>query len=151
MRAIPGVYSIELKGKEIPFSIRSSAKSRHLKMHIGLEDGLEVVLPKRGIVLHSSVEKFIFEKQSWVLRNLKQIDEVVKESDLRKDRLMFLGKEAEIKIIESNRKTAKAKPEGGVLVVRIPFGERKSAGKAITAFYKKQAHEIIEKIVKVLL
>jgi len=148
LRAQPGVYSIDLNGKEIPYTVRSSKKSKHLKMHIGIEDGLEVVLPKRGIVLHSSIEKFIFEKQAWILRNTKKIESVLEESDLRKHKLMFLGKEAEIKIIESDRKTAKAKPENGALVVRVPAGKLGLAGKAITSFYKKQAREIIEKIVK---
>jgi len=147
MRAKPGDYSIELRGKEIPYCIRGSSKSKHLKLHISMENGLEVVLPKRGIIFHSSVEKFIFEKQAWVLRNMKKIELVLEESDSRKHKLLFLGREAEIKIVESNRKTAKAKPENGLLIVRVPVGKTSLAGKAITAFYKKQAREIIEKIV----
>jgi len=112
-----------------------------------LADGLEAVVPERARISHSKVEEFLFEKQAWILRNVSKIEEVSKQKKSKSDSLLFLGKEAEIRIVEEDRKTARAFPGEGKLLVKVPFNKKGLAGKAITNFYKKQARKIISKIV----
>ncbi|MFH1234348.1 MAG: SprT family zinc-dependent metalloprotease [Candidatus Diapherotrites archaeon] len=139
--------SILLSGKEINFSVLRSRKARRLKLQLSIEDGLEVVVPARASVPFSMVEKFLAEKQAWILKHLSRLEAVARESEASRNSLLFLGKEAPIEIIESERLTAKAAPRKGILLVKVPFGKKSLAGKAITAFYKKQAKIIISKIV----
>jgi len=142
------IHSISLQGREIRFTLRKSARARRLKLQIGMNSGLEVVVPQRARVSDSQIEKFIQEKQAWILRHLSKLEKIASESDSRKEFLLFLGKEARIEILESDRKTARALASEGKLTVKVPVGKKRLAGKAIIAFYKKQAREIIPKIVK---
>ncbi len=134
--------SVSLNGREIPYSARKSHRSRHLKLQVSIESGLEVVIPQRSRISHSQVESFILEKQRWVLRNLQKLEEISREARSM-DSILFLGKEVPLSVIESERKTARAAARGGLLEVRVPHGKRHSAKKAIASFYKKQARSLI--------
>jgi predicted metal-dependent hydrolase len=115
--------SISLSGKEISFSVLSSRKARRLKLQMSIEDGLEVVIPARASVPFSMVEKFLFEKQAWILKHLSRLEAVARESEASRNSLLFLGREAPIEITECNRLGAKAFPTEGRLLVKVPFGK----------------------------
>ncbi|MCX6802079.1 MAG: DUF45 domain-containing protein, partial [Candidatus Diapherotrites archaeon] len=132
---------------EVSFILRQSRKSRRLKLQLSIEDGLEVVVPARAKVPFSMIEKFMAEKQAWILKHISRLEKIARESEASRDSLLFLGREAPIEILECNRQGAKAFPKEGVLLVKVPFGKKHLAGKAIGAFCKKQAKAIIQKIV----
>ncbi len=141
-------HSILLAGREVQFTLRRSARAKRIKLQVSLAAGLEVVIPARAMVSLSKVEGFIREKQRWVLKHLTKIEKVSEESSSKKSLLLFLGREVPIKVKESKRKTPRAFPENGSLTVKVPIGKRQMAGRAITAFYKKQAAGIIPKVVR---
>ncbi|MEM0360062.1 MAG: SprT family zinc-dependent metalloprotease [Candidatus Diapherotrites archaeon] len=140
-------HSIFLSGKEIVFSVVYSRKAQRLRLQVSLEDGLQVVLPARAKVPFSVIEKFLLEKQAWILRHTERLEKIARKSEQSRNSLLFLGKEAPIEIMECTRIGAKAFPKKGRLLVKVPFGKKHLVGKAIESFYKKQAKRIIQKIV----
>jgi len=113
-----------------------------------MESGLEVIIPHRARISPAQIEKFILEKQEWILKNMQKIEEINRKAHASRGSVPFLGKDVQIELRESNRKTAKAFPGEGFLEVRIPFGKKKLAGKAIESFYKKQAHSLIPRLAR---
>lgn len=64
---------LNLKGKEIPYTLIVSGRARRLSLKIGEQSGLEVVVPKRYSL--KQVPRFIHEKEDWIISNLNKVEE----------------------------------------------------------------------------
>lgn len=63
---------IELAGKKINYRLKSSARSRYIRLVIDPDMGLVVNLP--SLVSFASVEDFLHEKAIWILKHLRRLE-----------------------------------------------------------------------------
>lgn len=136
-----------LSSERIPFTLKKSNKAKRMRLQIGIDSGLEVVIPSKPVISLNQVERFVFEKQKWVLKNLERMERIRRKAAL-KHSVLFLGREIPIELIESSKKTSRAVLVNERLIVRIPIGKKSLVGRAIHGFYKKQARQIIPGIVR---
>lgn len=60
---------IRLSNQEISYTLRKSARARHLRITVGQRSGVVVTMPERASM--SAAEKFLRQKAIWILRSLE--------------------------------------------------------------------------------
>lgn len=65
------VYSVRLKGQTVHYTIRRSARAKHIRITINAHNGVVVTFPAR-LRRYINPDDFLREKQEWVLRHLSK-------------------------------------------------------------------------------
>lgn len=88
-------HEIVLEGEKIPYIVRFNRRARHLRMTVGVKDGLVVTVP--NLWHERFVEKFLHEKARWILKHLKNIKKLENKTvlphnngDYTKNKNLFL-------------------------------------------------------------
>jgi predicted metal-dependent hydrolase len=62
-------YTVRLQGKVVPYTVRRSARAKHIRITINAHSGVVVTFPSR-MRSYVNPDEFLREKQDWVLRHL---------------------------------------------------------------------------------
>ena len=139
--------TVTLSGRNIPYTLKVSARARRLRLVIRPGSGLEVVVP-RGAPL-TAHEPFLREKQRWILATLDRMAKAatVAAPELLVDgrALPFAGRELRLALRTVGPPGRyRVTLSGDVLTLTLPAGDQEMARTALSLWYRKQAHGIFE-------
>lgn len=136
---------IKLGQKTVTYIIRESQRARRLSLKIDPENGLQVVIPAGSPV--PNVESILREKQRWILRNLREIED--NQPNARDytngEMFLYLGENYPLEVIHTKRvKHTTVGKQGGVLRVRLkggvdPKAQATEVRWALEGWYRHQA------------
>lgn len=83
--------TIQLDGRDILYTLVKSSRAKRISIKVGERSGLEVIIPLRASL--SQVPRFIHEKEDWILKHLKDIEDKKESAPQLKDgaRVTVLG------------------------------------------------------------
>jgi len=137
-------------GREVPYTIRRSSGARDLRLQVGLDSGLEVVVPSEFDL--AQLECILRAKRRWILEKL---DHFTKVSEQIPDRpfedgelLPYLGQTIRLRFITPSRAGKAVTLRDQTLSVSVPFeiagAERREHVKAaVERWYRGQAKRLI--------
>lgn len=105
------VDPVSRSGISIPYTLVISQRARRLSMKIGLDRGLEVVIPPR--FNQARVEPFMTQHHDWIIKNIKK--HTARQKQIKSNqisdgsRINILGKPKTIRIRTTNKKKSYAK------------------------------------------
>src|SRR4051794_78124 len=157
--ADPSRRSVRLGQRSVEYRLRSSARSRGLRVTIDDREGLVVSVPpstRRGWARPDErVEAFLRERQAWVLRHL---DRQARDLDAARARggardggqVLYRGALHRIRVARANTsgKRSTVERSGGddsdELLVNLAVGERRPLARVLEAWFRERAKEAIE-------
>ncbi len=129
----------------VPYRIRRSSRARRARILVGAE-GVEVVVPSRFPL--REVEPFVREKQPWIERTLRRLQESEAEhpSAALTDggQVPYLGERLELRLrVEPGRSRAHVARRGDVLHVAVSEPGEAPLREALERWYRRQARDEI--------
>lgn len=130
--------TIQLGGKRVDFSIRSSAGATRRRIRV-TPNGVEVVIPRGGEPGNATA--FLRENEAWVL---EQLDFVERSSGLIRNQarpmtILLRGEERKIRVVEeaTTRRYGIVVEGPEELIVRVPTGKKALAGRALELWLRR--------------
>ncbi len=145
----PTSTMITIAGRDAPYVVRVSRRSRRAELHIHPRRGLEVVLPA-GAPSEAAAE-LLQAKADWLTKNAVHIHRAARSRVAMRNgsSLPFLGEWLELRVDEGGRRGVRL--EGARLHVRPGHdGEEEVVRRSLEAWYRKQARRRILSRVDVL-
>jgi predicted metal-dependent hydrolase len=115
--------------KEIPYTVRRSARARRVRVNVHAHSGVEVVLPARAP--ERAAAAAVSELRPWIERRLAEAQDVLERVAARAGTLPYLGTTLEL-VAQPGR--TRVHRQGDRLLV--PDGD---AGQALERFYRRAA------------
>jgi predicted metal-dependent hydrolase len=143
------VWTVRIAGMPVKYTLKRSAKARHVWLRIGIGTGLEVVAPAKMSL--RDLDKVLEKKASWIQKHLAKagLDEDAAAKKPLGDGSMipYLGEDHHLKVHLNHGRASTVKLEGGRIVAAVP--DKDSVKSAVLAWYKKMARKvIIEKVAR---
>jgi predicted metal-dependent hydrolase len=142
---IIGEFTIDLRGKSIPYTLKRSIKARYIRMEIRPDKGLVVTIPRR--ISQTQVNDFIRSREKWVLTHLARQLAQPKPNGKRPvtdgDSIAYLGGNLKVKTLDDPDKPAMCKITGDCLEVNLNHSGIDLAS-AIEGWYRFQAGVLIK-------
>lgn len=114
---------------EIPYTVRRSARARHVRISVDARGEVEVVLPQRA--REREAVRFVADKQRWIERHVARARAAQEVVAAREGTVPLVGEEL---LLEPQPGRTRAHRRGDVLLV--PAGD---AGPAIERWYRRAA------------
>lgn len=150
--AADGSATVTIAGREAPYVVRISSRSRRAALHIHPRRGLEVVLPKGTPA--SAAAELLREKEDWLAKNAVHIHRAARSRLPMRDgsRLPYLGDWLELRLEPGGRRGVSL--DGARILIRLGHsghehapnpngGNEEAARSTLEAWYRKQARRRI--------
>ncbi|MFZ5643580.1 MAG: M48 family metallopeptidase [Bacillota bacterium] len=138
--------------KEVEYLIRYSVRAKNLKIRVGIDSGLEVVLPV-GFKTNN-LDAFLKSRESWIKANLdlfEGMQKKKKELGLKNARkALFLGQEYNIISIIKPGSDSKVRIFEDRLLVNVSDDSYESLQSALEKWYRVQARRIFTERVELI-
>jgi predicted metal-dependent hydrolase len=135
---------INLDGKTVCYKLRISPNARHVRLEVGPETGLAVIVP-RGYPL-SKVPDIILNKKRWIITRLELYHRAKKDYTPDGNSTRYLGRELRIKAVPCDGNDCSMRLSGDELLLHYKTGDDKHCD--IEAWLKKQAETVIVDMAK---
>ena len=143
------VWSVKIGGKTISYTLRKSARARHVWLRFGIGTGLEVVAPARMPL--AELDRILLNKSSWIGRHtaLPGAEAPVRLQPLGNgSKLRYLGVEHKLRV-HVNGSAGNVRIAGGEILAEVPPGGPEVVKEVLEDWYKKMARKVIgEKVNK---
>ncbi|MFC2058201.1 M48 family metallopeptidase [Chloroflexota bacterium] len=139
---VVGKSKISLDGRTVLYTIKRSARAKHVRLEIGREPDLTVVVP-RSYRIHR-LSKLLEAKRDWILGKLGEYDSVrQKAAEHLKDgdAVHYLGRELTLKIRRNHNGVDAVKLERNTLLVSLKSDDRLES--LLERWYRLQADRLI--------
>jgi predicted metal-dependent hydrolase len=133
---------LEIGQNSIPYTFIVSRLARNIHLKVGMKNGLEIVVPVRHNTTH--LEKFIREKQNWILKNVGKISDIKNKHPQFADgsNITILGKRKTIRIFTHLKKRHRVLETENEIEIYCT-GTILSAKKTLSDYLKNKAKEYI--------
>jgi len=145
---VVGKSKISLDGHTIFYTVKRSAGAKHVRLEIGREPGLTIVIPRSYKI--GRLSKLLETKQGWILGKLGEYDnvrplsvETLKDGDT----VLYLGGELTLKTRRNHSKVDAVKLERNTLLVNLK-SETDRLELLLERWYRLQADRLIREKVK---
>jgi len=143
---LPPTCTFSLGGRPVPYTLKRSARAKKVWLKIGIGTGLEVVAPAK--MAKRELERVLEEKAGWIEKNLAKAGEAEKTKPRRRALrdgaiLPYMGRKLKLKVRLSQDGGTSVTVVGRKLVATVTDGSPQGLRKAIAAWYKESAGDII--------
>lgn len=144
---------IQIGDTRIPYTVRESKRAKNLIIKIGVDQGVEVVIPHGAKI--DSVEHFLRRREDWLLQNhlryQQQRDHQNGRQFITGETLSFLDQQLTLDVEQKSRgkrTSVDFDEENGKLVIRLSSDIdadqfREEAYNAVEKWYREQAKAIL--------
>jgi len=135
---------ITLAGKEVEYRLRYSKKSKGIGLKIGLDSGLEVVLPEGFNI--SKLDTVIKGKEGWILSKLRHfelISQKTRNCPDKKQTALYLGNECGLIKIIKKEMAPQVKIIDGRFFITVPDDSGQTLALTLEAWYRLEAAKVI--------
>lgn len=140
-----GLWTVRIDGRPVNYTLKRSAKARHVWLRVGIGTGLEVVAPARMSL--RDLDKVLEKKARWIQKQLTRagLTEMTVRNRPLKDgsKIPYLGEDHPLRVLVDHGRAASVKLAGGDIVAEVPDGGRDALKGAVEAWYKKMARKVI--------
>ncbi|MFC1926797.1 M48 family metallopeptidase [Chloroflexota bacterium] len=143
-----GKSRISLDGHTIVYAIKRSTRAKHVRLEVGREHGLTVVVPRSYRI--DRLSKLLEAKRVWILGKLGERDNVrpLSAETLKDgDKIPYLGRERTLKIQRNYSKVDAVKLEQNTLLVSL-ISETDRLELFLERWYRLQADSLMKKKVE---
>lgn len=141
----PWKGTINLAGREVPYTLRVSTRARHLRLQVGAGTGLEVITPER--LAPGRVESVLREKQKWILGKL---DDLARQAENRGlfdqqggGKVLYRGREYEVEARVEAGSSPGVVVGQNKLVVTVPEGQGGAVERQLEHWLRGMARVVI--------
>ena len=137
--------------REIPITVRKSAKARNLRIKIYSEDGkVELIVPR--FAMKFDINRFLKKQAPWITKNLIKIEENILKRPMPKyengDTFYYFGEPVILIVRSSEKKRPLVRIRKDKMIINLfhtisKVERKKIIKKSIEEFYKKKASEAI--------
>lgn len=142
--------SINLAGREVAYTVKRSDRARYLRLQVGIETGLEVVLPRRFDL--RGLDDILRKKQKWILDKLGYSAPAGEGGPLPGreggGRVLYCGREYEVETRIRPGAAPNVAAEENKLVVTVPGEAEGAARMVLEQWLRCMAREIFTKRVR---
>lgn len=143
---------VDLGGRAVPFTVRRSDRARNLRLQVGAEKGLEVVVPRQFAL--RDLEDLLREKQNWILGKLDHFARTSENLRLSLQqggrRVLYRGREYEVQIKAEPGAARRVEVEEGTLLVVVPRGAEADAEVVLERWFRSMARLLIHQRIRVV-
>jgi predicted metal-dependent hydrolase len=145
---------LQIAGQTIPVKYRLSARARRIGLHVEIERGIEIVLP-RGVSQREG-ERLLRDNLDWVEKTWQRLSTRARrqgikpgsgEAPLEPDEILIGGKRVKI-VIQKGRGQPSLNLLGTTLLVPTVNGTKAEAQKKVLLWLKKQSAGLLEAAVR---
>ena len=132
---------VELSGRSVPYVVVRSERAKYVRLRIGSEPRVEVIVPRRA--RQPDVPAMLRASEEWVLRHLQRVERAVSETQslAAGGVLPFLGTDRTL-VIQAGWPAFVGLLEDGVsLHVRLPEPSDAGVHAALLSWYRVQARQ----------
>ncbi len=135
--------TIVLGGTPVTYTVRRSARARHMRITISPHNGLVVTLPAR-LKRYINPEEFLRDKEEWILRHLSRIPEGTASTTLKPgSSIHFKGTEYRVNVARNKGRRPSVSISHGELLVMLPEDFEGDLKETIRAWARTQAERVI--------
>lgn len=139
------VYSVRLRGQTVHYTIRRSARAKHIRISISAHDGVIVTFPSR-MRRYVNPDDFLREKQDWVLKHLSTMTLTSRTAELTSgSRVSIYGREYTVNILNCSVRRPEIELTGGELRVQLPLNYTGEVKNAVKDWIREQAAPVIQR------
>jgi predicted metal-dependent hydrolase len=143
LRVPPATYTVRLQGEPVTYTVRRSARAKHMRITISAHSGIVVTLPAR-MQRYVNPDEFLREKQEWVLRHLERVRQEAPRAELGDgSRIHFRGREFTVRIVDRGIPAPVCRIAGHELLVILPTGFDGDLKEVIKEWMRREATEVI--------
>lgn len=143
LRVPPAVYTVRLQGVPVAYTVRRSARAKHMRITISAHSGVVVTLPAR-LRRYVNPDDFLREKQEWVLRHLERANMETPRAELGEgSRIHFRGHEYAVTILRREIPLPLCRIAGHDLLVILPNGFDGNLKEVVRNWIRGEASEVI--------
>lgn len=148
------VYFLKAQNRSIPYSIVRT-KRRTIGITVEITGGVKVSAPLH--IDEKQIIEVVENKSSWIIEKLIAAEEIRKDVPIKRfvdgEKLLFLGKEYELKIVDGDIHDTKVLQQKDTITVHIPKGlqnenRRQLVRETLIIWYKKHFSEIVNERIK---
>ena len=144
--------SVNLAGKNIAYSLIRSQKAKNLRIMIGGETGLEVVVPAKFDL--DLVEPVLIKKQNWIISKLDYFMRFKEDIHICQQqsghRVLYRGREYEVETMVTKSAAGTVQVEEGKLLVHVPAEGNNSCAAVLEGWYRTMARLLINQRLRVV-
>ena len=141
-----------LRGREVHYVVKSSARARRVSLRIRDSSGVEIVVPSR--MRFPGAEPVLQRQASWIIRTLDRIARGGNDAALVSfedgTRIPFLEQELTLRIVPATGRRARVVHADGELTVSLPPHRSGDVSPLLERWYFARAKEIIPRRVSEL-
>jgi len=135
--------TIELSGIKVSYTVRRSARARHLRITISPHNGVVVTMPAR-LKRYINPEEFLRDKEEWILRHLSRMSFPANSTGLEPGAtLHFQGNAYRLTVDRHQSARPRISISNGELLVMLPDDFEGDLKETIKTWIKRQAERII--------
>jgi predicted metal-dependent hydrolase len=135
---------ITLDGRTIPYAVRRSSRARHVRLEVGMETILTVVIPRAYPV--KRLPGLLKNKKRWILDNLARRSEVSPPFSAQQirsgDVVSYLGRQLKV-VARGNSGSERVRLDHNRLVVNLT-SDSEDLSTVLERWYRAQAAELIQ-------
>lgn len=145
LRIPPAVYTVRLQGVPVVYTIRRSARAKHMRITISAHSGVVVTIPAR-LRRYMNPDDFLREKQEWVLHHLERVSVEAPPAELGEgSRIHYRGHEHTVTILYREIPHPRCRIAGSDLLVILPNGFDGDLKHVIKCWMREEASEVIRR------
>lgn len=127
------------------YTIRRSARARHIRITISAHDGVVVTFPAR-MRRYVNPDDFLREKQEWVLHHLSKLNPTTRPAELTSgSRVSIYGREYTVSILNCSVRRPEIELAGSELRVALPMDYSGEVKDAVKEWIRRQAAPVIQR------
>lgn len=137
--------SLLIGGREISYRVRRSPRARRLRVQVGLEHGVQVVLPRSARI--ADAERLLHDHAHWLLRHVDRMEQqrsVLEETRARTAReVVCYGRRFALRreVAPGLRPTLRVADGGAALLVQAP--DEEAAALLLERWYRAQMRSLL--------
>ncbi len=148
------VYFLKAQNRSIPYRI---IRTKRKTIGITVEITGEIKVSAPLYTDERQIIEVVKNKSSWIIEKLTVVEEIRKNVAIKQfvdgEKLLFLGKEYELKMVDTDIHDAKVFPQEDIITVHIPKSmqnenRKQLAREALVIWYKKHFSEIANERIK---
>lgn len=143
----PGRGTISLAGRQVAYTVKRSDRARYIRLQVGVETGLEVVVPRKFNL--KDLDDILRKKQKWILDKLGYGASADENGPLSRPqgggRVLYCGREYEVEARVKPGSAPKVAVGENKLVVTVPVEAEGSVRLVLEHWFRHRAREMITK------
>jgi len=144
--------SVNLAGRAVAYSLIRSQKAKNLRLMVGGENGLEVVVPAKFDL--DLVESILIKKQNWILSKLDYYLRIKESLHFYQQqsgcRVLYRGREYEVETRVAKGAAGTVQVEEGRLLVLVPAEAEGATAAVLEGWFRTMARLLINQRVRVV-